>query len=477
MSLEIIQKVLSPTNAPYINGVSAERRLSAAILKNSYQGLIEKDDLGVNDKFVTENDAEQAAQVVVNRVLPVRIKPREQGASRNGASFSANKHYNQTQTVGIEILTVLDDPIIIPRARQDMIKVDLLAEQTEIFSKRLATILNGATAASKILSVYVTKAEGKAVNEKTITSTDITNKEVLLRFEEANDLLDEGDSDNGIDIFPEDTRVCVVKTGYRSILKGAGVLQLGGANYAYDIAKGSAISTGDTARKSEDGFIGHIDGVPCHVISNESLSHASEFLGFAANELKESQFIGYIASSYANARGVSTTKQTKIVDAQDGQGIVLQPYVKFGTVSWYPKGNVILTKATWNPIADLETVFTGVTGIVYKLKGAGSRLYANLRAADITIAADGVTVAATVAALDDFNVDHLKKVAFVVSASEIKTVSAFLDAYASATYKGLITTLGTKESTTVANNQYVTCLAIADDGTTVLVSKKAALGA
>lgn len=475
MALETISKILSPTNATYINGVSAERRFAAAVLDNAYQGLVEKDGVGVNDSFVTEDDAQSAAQVFVNRILPVKIKPREQGANKNGASFSANKHYNQTETVGIEILTVLDDPIIIPRARQDMIKVDLLAEQTKIFSDRLKTILNGATAASKLVATFVAKAAGEPVNEQTITATDVTNKVVLDKFIEANSKLDEGDTRHGIDIFPEDTRVAVFKVSYRATLKTSGILIIGGANAAYEIAKGSAVSTGDSARRSEDGYIGEIDGVPCHLISNESLAHASEFLGFPSNELKDSDFIGYISSSYANARGVSTTKQTKIVDAVDGQGIILQPYVKFGCVAWYPLGNVILSKSELDPVTELKTIFSGVASqLIFKLKGAGSRLFPTLGATQVTIASDGVTVANTVTALDDWDTDHFKGAAFVVSDSEITTVNGFLAAYSAATYKGTITALGSKESTTVGDNKWVTVIAIADDGSVSLVSKKKA---
>ena len=473
MGLENISKILSPTNATYINGVSAERRFSAAVLDNAYQGLVEKDGVGVDDRFVTEDDAQSSAQVFVNRILPVKIKPREQGANKNGASFSANKHYNQTETVGIEILTVLDDPIIISRARQDMIKVDLLAEQTKIFSDRLKTILNGATAGAKIINFLVEKAAGRAYNEYQITDADVTNKQVQEKFVLANSLLDEGDSTHGIDIFPEDTRVAVFKTSYRATLKTAGVLVIGGANYAYDIAKGAAISQGDTARRSEDGFVGHLDGVPCHLISNESLAHASEFCGFPANELKDSDFIGYISSSYANARGVSTSKQTKIVDAQDGQGIVLQPYVKFGAVSWYACGNVVLDKAPLDYITDLKAIFTAqASNFIFKLKGAGSRLYPTLTVDEVTVASDGVTVATAVKSLDDFNVDHYVGSAFVVSDAQLTSVGAFLKAYKTATYKGTVATRGTKVSTTVGAGKWVTVIAIADDGSVSLASKK-----
>lgn len=473
MSLETISQVLSKTNATYINGVSAERRFSPAVLANAYQGLIEKDGQGVNDKFVTEDDAESAAQVFVNRILPVKMKPREMGANKNGASFSSNQHYTQTITVGIDILTVLDDPIIIPRARQDMIKVDLLAEQTKIYSDRLRTILNGATAASKLLTVYLAKDVGKDVYEKKITSSDVTNKVVLNKFIEANSLLDEGDQDNGIDLFPEDTRVAIFKPSYRATLKTSGVLVIGGANYAYDIAKGAGISTEKTS-KAEDGYIGDIDGVPCRIISNESLGHASEFLGFPVNELKDNPFIGYIASSYANARGVSTSKQTKIVDAQNGQGIVLQPYTKFGVVSWYAKGNVILTNDDYSPIADIKTAVgsTAAAKITFKLKGAGSRLFPDFDADDITVANDGVTVASTVKAEDDWNTDHVEGSAAYVADEPVTTVAAFLKGYGSATYKTNDLTFGTKKSLTVAANKYVNVLVVADDGSCAIACKK-----
>lgn len=470
MSVELISKVLSPTNATYINGVSAERRFSTALLKNMYQGLVEKGGRGINDKFVTESDAIESAQVFVNRVLPVKMQPREMGASKNGASFSANRHYTQTITVGIELLQVLDDPIIIPRARQDMIKVDLLAEQTEIYSNRLATILNGATFASKLLASWL----ADEYNQKTLTvPAQASDPSILNQFIEANSLLDEGDSANGIDIFPEDTRICVFKPSYRATLKTSGVLVIGGANYAYDIAKGDAISQGSTARKSEDGYVGDIDGVPCHIISNESLRHADGFLGFAEGELKASDLVGYIASSYANARGVSTTKQIKVVDAVDGQGLVLQPYTKFGVVCWYPKGNVILTKsANFNLLGGLKSLFS--SGVVFKLKGFGSRLYPV-----ITLSSASATGAAVaVEALDDWNTSHVAGGKYYVSTTAgASTIAEFLAGYAAASVKGDLTVSDgeineTVSHTSTAATHWLCTLVIADDGSVAVKSIK-----
>ena len=471
MALEVISQILSPTNATYINGVSAERRFSAAVLKNMYQGLVEKGGKGINDKFVSEDDAQSSAQVFVNRILPVKMQPREQGASKNGASFSANKHYTQTVTVGIELLQVLDDPIIIPRARQDMIKVDLLAEQTKIYSDRLATIINGATFACKVLKSWLADNP----NLKVISSSDVSNKLVLNRFIEANSLLDEGDEANGIDLFPEDSRIAVFKPSYRATLKTSGVLVLGGANYAYDIAKGDAISHESSARRSEDGYIGDIDGVPCHIISNESLRHADGFLGFAEGELKASACLGYISSSYANARGVSTSKLTKVVDAIDGQGLILQPYCKFGVESWYPKGNVVLSSAEYNPFAFLKTAFSSsLSSIAFKLKGVGSRLVPS-----ITITSAGATGATfTIKAEDDWGTGHVVAALTYVGATEAKTLAEFEAGYGSATYKGVVTiTTGAASSVattdlTVANNDWINCLAISSDGSVAVKGLK-----
>lgn len=476
MALETISQILSPTNAPYINGVAARLRFSAAILKNHYQALVEKNGKGVDDNYVTPSEAEENAQIIVHRVRPVEILPREQGANKNGASYSANQHYIQTESVSIEILQVIDDPILIPRARQDQIAVDLLAEQTQIFSDRLATILNGATAASKILATYLEKAKGKEINEVSITAQDIADKKVLERFIEANSLLDEGDADHGIDIFPLKTRVAIFRVSYRATLKAGGILTLGGANEAYNILAGSGLNNQGEARTEDDGYIGVIDGVECRLISNESLGHAARFLGFTKNEFKKgSPFAGYIASSYANARGVSTSKRTEVVNEVNGQGVRLLPYVKFGVVSWYPKGNVFLTSEEYNPFGDLKRLFATVAAdITFKLKGAGSRLYPTF-VNDITVTANNFSLAGTVA-LDDFGRSHVVGGHYVVTDAPTTTVAEFLKATkVSGAKTGSYDLLAGQTqafSGAITAGKFVNVLAIADDGSCSIISKE-----
>lgn len=472
MALQTVGQILSPTNAPYINGSAARLRFSAAVLRNLYQGLVEKDGKGVDDNFVSASEAEDSAQIIVHRVLPTQINPREIGSSKNGAAYSQNQHYTQTVSVGIEILQIIDDPILLPRVQQDLIPIDLLKEQVQIFSDRLATILNGATLASKYLATYVAKANGTEINE-TVLNLGGSGDVIRNAYISANGLLDEGDEENGLDIFPRKTRICVIKTSVAPILKTNGVLTLGGANEAYAILKAAGV-TGDGERIEEDGYVGTIDGVEVRVVSNESLKHASLFLGFPAYELKNSSFLGYIASSYANARGVSTSKQTKVVDEVNGQGIRLLPYVKFGVACWYPKGNSLLVSEKSNIFGDLRGLFSSVAStITFKVKGAGSRLYPVF--STLTFAST-TSVTLTAQALDDWSNNHLKGAYYYVGASAAKTVDEFVKAAATATTKGNAdldpTTGGTITlSTAITSGEYLNVLAIADDGSCSLISK------
>lgn len=479
MALQTVSQILSPTNAPYINGSAARLRFSAAVLRNLYQGLVEKDGKGVDDNFVSSSEAEDSAQILVHRVLPTEINPREIGSSKNGAAYSQNQHYTQTVTVGIEILQIIDDPILIPRVTQDLIPIDLLKEQVQIFSDRLATILNGATLASKYLATYLAKANGTEINE-TVIDTSGTGEAIRNAYVVANGLLDEGDEDNGLDIFPRKTRICVVKTSFQPILKTSGVLTLGGANEAYAILKAAGI-TGDGERIEDDGYVGTIDGVEVRVVSNESLKHASLFLGFPKYELKNSPFLGYIASSYANARGVSTSKQTKVVDEVNGQGIRLLPYVKFGVVSWYPKGTSILTTKESDVFADLRTIFSDVaTSLVFKVKSAGSRLFPVF--STLTFAST-TSVTLTATALDDWSSEHLESAAYIETTSAITTVADFVDAYVNGTEGTDYVQEGTCDvststggtitlDTAITSGNYLTVLAIADDGSCSIISKQ-----
>ena len=478
MAIEVIQQILAPDNAPTINGVRAEAKISQALLENMFQGLVETAGRGVNDKYVTEEEANTNAQIFVNRVVPIKMKPREMGSTKNGGSFSNDKHFVQTETVGIDILQVIDDTIYIPRARQDTIKVDLLAKNVDVHGRYLNTVINGATAGAHILSAWQGELDGE-YNAIDITEADITGGKLAQRFMELNSLLDEGDDKHGIDVFPEDGRIAVFKMGFRPILKAGGVLMIGGSNYAQAILKGRSLAEGARDTTSENGYWGDIDGVPCHGISNESLRNASEFMGLPSAELKKSSFVGYIASDYATARGVSMIASTKIVPAIEGQGIVLQPFTKFGVKSWYPLGNALMYRGNADKVgflAEMKTIFekknAEFNGISFKLKGAGSRLFPTFGAVTAS-KTNGIKVTAT--ALDDAGSNHVKLGHYVQTDAPVETVEDFYKACKSNGVNDDLTSLngGATTASTITVGKFINVLVISDDGSVALTSVKA----
>ena len=478
MAIEVIQQILAPDNAPTINGVRAEAKISQALLENMFQGLVETAGRGVNDIYVTEEEANTNAQIFVNRVVPIKMKPREMGSTKNGGSFSNDKHFVQTETVGIDILQVIDDTIYIPRARQDTIKVDLLAKNVYVHGRYLNTVINGATAGAHILSAWQGELDGE-YNAIDITEADITGGKLAQRFMELNSLLDEGDDKHGIDVFPEDGRIAVFKMGFRPILKAGGVLMIGGSNYAQAILKGRSLAEGARDTTSENGYWGDIDGVPCHGISNESLRNASEFMGLPSAELKKSSFVGYIASDYATARGVSMIASTKIVPAIEGQGIVLQPFTKFGVKSWYPLGNAIMYRGNADKVgflAEMKTIFekknAEFNGISFKLKGAGSRLFPTFGAVTAS-KTNGIKVTAT--ALDDAGSNHVKLGHYVQTDAPVETVEDFYKACKSNGVNDDLTSLngGATTASTITAGKFINVLVISDDGSVALTSVKA----
>ena len=478
MAIEVIQQILAPDNAPTINGVRAEAKISQALLENMFQGLVETAGRGVNDKYVTEEEANTNAQIFVNRIVPIKMKPREMGSTKNGGSFSNDKHFVQTETVGIDILQVIDDTIYIPRARQDTIKVDLLAKNVDVHGRYLNTVINGATAGAHILSAWQGELDGE-YNAIDITEADITGGKLAQRFMELNSLLDEGDDKHGIDVFPEDGRIAVFKMGFRPILKAGGVLMIGGSNYAQAILKGRSLAEGARDTTSENGYWGDIDGVPCHGISNESLRNASEFMGLPSAELKKSSFVGYIASDYATARGVSMIASTKIVPAIEGQGIVLQPFTKFGVKSWYPLGNALMYRGNADKVgflAEMKTIFEKKSGefngISFKLKGAGSRLFPTFGAVTAS-KTSGIKVTAT--ALDDAGSNHVKLGHYVQTDAPVETVEDFYKACKANGVNDDLTSLngGATTASTITAGKFINVLVISDDGSVALTSVKA----
>lgn len=323
---------LSDFNQPTINGVQARLVLSNEILRNVGQNIIENDGEGVTQRFA--KDA-KGGRINVIRVLPLTQEARSLGADYNGQPF-ATGDFEQPQTVqyGLDVITVIDKPIAIRNATRDMIPVDLLEAETANFSILLHRNINAMTIAGKVAKSLV----AAQLQEVDLTAGGTALRDAIIS---ANAKLDEGDQAEGVDMFPTEDRILVLRPSIRPYLLSAQNILVGGSNYAQDIlAKGTLDVS--SQRDQRNGFIGMIDGLPTYMANSAIWTLAERYLGLPAGELDD--VYGYVSSGMANARGIALDETIKIVDAIAGQGVLIQPDCRLGFEAFFTKGNVFLVK-------------------------------------------------------------------------------------------------------------------------------------
>lgn len=410
---------LSDFNQPTINGVQARLVLSNEILRNVGQNIIENDGEGVTQRFA--KDA-KGGRINVIRVLPLTQEARSLGADYNGQPF-ATGDFEQPQTVqyGLDVITVIDKPIAIRNATKDMIPVDLLEAETANFSILLHRNINAMTIGGKV---------AKSLVLGQLQEVDLTTGGTALRdaIIQANAKLDEGDQAEGVDMFPTEDRILVLRPSIRPYLLSAQNILVGGSNYAQDILAKGTLDT-NSSRDQRTGFIGMIDGLPTYMANAAIWNLAERYLGLPVGELDD--VYGYVSSGMANARGIALDETIKIVDAIAGQGVLIQPDCRLGFEAFFTKGNVFIVK-TGFVIPDLTM----------KLLAPASRLKPVL-----TLSANSGTVDPTVTvALGSLRTLAAGKSAYYYSTTLTHklTVAAFDTNYAAAAsgVKGTITTTG-----------------------------------
>jgi hypothetical protein len=415
---------LTDFNQPTINGVQARLVLSNEILRNVGQNIIENDGEGVTQRFA--KDA-KGGRINVIRVLPLTQEARVLGADFNGQPF-ATGDFEQPQTVqyGLDVITVIDKPIAIRNATRDMIPVDLLEAETANFSLLLHRNINAMTLAGKI---------AKSLVSSQLQQVDLTsNSATALRdaIIQANAKLDEGDQAEGVDMFPTEDRILIIRPSIRPYLLSAQNILVGGSNYAQDILAKGTLDV-NSQRDQRVGFIGMIDGLPTYMANSAIWALAERYLGLPTGELDD--VYGYVSSGMANARGIALDETIKIVDAIAGQGILIQPDCRLGFEAFYTKGNVFLVKSGFV-----------IPDVSLKLLAPASRL----KPAVVLSANSGTSVPTATITLGGLrSLANGKSAYFYASSATVKlTVAAFDTAYTAATKKGTITTTGAGVSLT-----------------------------
>ena len=445
--------LLSNFGAPTINGIAAQRVLSNQVLENLYQGLIESEGEGVTQRF--SHDV-SGAEIRIVHVKPIKAFARRLGSAVNGGNFPITAYEGETDSFGLRVLDVIDTPIDLARVSKDLIPVDLAYSYIKSYTDQVNANINGITIAGKFYATTLKEAKGEEVNITKYDGTDLY--ETVLT---ANSLLDEGAEEMGVATFPQNDRCLCIQTKYRATLLKKGVLVVGGANYAYDIVKDGTVSAGASPRKSEDGYIGTVDGVPTHAVAPLYFDIAAKYLGLEKEDLK--QAIGYVSSSFANVRGIAATEQVKVIDHPDGQGTRFQPLTRFGfaVLPGYEKGNSFIVKNDYvNPYKSLKDVFGLTDFTIFDVIPKHSRIEIG---ASVSVSEGSITVTAP----------NAYKIACVVdSDGSINSVSKFGSVYAgaAATAKSNLVSGTAKSLTGIKSGSIVKVLCVAADGTCELSS-------
>ena len=110
---------LADYGKPVINDIDARLVLANEVLLNIFQGQIEgAGGRGVNQTF--SNDT-SGAQIRVLRINPLTQEARELGATLGGGNFPNATEQPTTQEYGLDVITVIDQPIDIAQVSRDMI--------------------------------------------------------------------------------------------------------------------------------------------------------------------------------------------------------------------------------------------------------------------------------------------------------------------------------------------------------------------
>lgn len=465
-----MSQTLSTFNQPSINGIAARMIFAATAMENIYQEEIETGGRGVTQKFSSDTTG---AQIRVVRPLPLPVDARELGAAINGGNFSAYAYQPESQEYGLNIITVIDDQVDIPDVSMDMIPVDIAKEYVRNISDKVVLNINAIKIAARFytcFSAYQASASSAWVSTYTSGTDKLLDKVIYT-----NGRLNKGDATHGVSIFPVRDRIGLVSSDYYAdFLTSSGVLNLGGANYGYDILKkGGVDSDAGTPLLLDNGYIGTIAGIPFHNVSDLVFSVACDYLGFPENTMEG--VVVHISSAHGNLFGLATGNSINTIPCPNGQGVRLQPKYRMGAACILAKSVSWLVENTWRNPYGLKAIFT--SGVTWSYKGVGSRnILSPTLTAGSTATAFTPSCVRKVKATDGKSYTDVAVTlvggAWVVG--DCDSISSFLTAYnAGGAVKGTLVNadFGTQKTFTgVTASQTVSLLVIDSDGTVALTT-------
>lgn len=363
--------IFADISSPYIDPLTTRRVTSPAVKENIFQNIMVKPEEAVTERYSEDTDA---SEIQVLRVKPNTNDAREIGATTNGGWWNSEAAAESaTEAYGIQILQTIDRNIDIPTNSQDMVSVDLLSAEVKnlggLVSRNVNAISLAAMLAKNFNNIAGFDKKNSNASAEAITAVD-SNWVTLASGGSYTDCiidaaanLDNGNEDQGIDAYPDDQRACFIRPTIKAqVLKN--MTGLYGGTAVFDILRKAGLDTESTPKVSTTGLVGEIANMKVYVLSGVGWSLVEKYLGMTAGALDK--LAGIVCSGVGTGRALAFNSKIKIIDAQTGQGLRIQPKYRMGAECWDPLSVVPIFSETFtNPV-------TATTNALY-VRGTGSR--------------------------------------------------------------------------------------------------------
>ena len=343
-------------SAPKLDGQALRRYTSKNIMENIFQNILALPEKGVTERYSEDTDASEIR--IIRQVVP-GIKARRLGAGVNGGYFNSNAPLMpQSAEYGLKILYMIDDQIDFPTVMDEMVELPVAEATTKAVAGLVARNINASTIAHQIASVVNQEIAKAGSTNNVVLSAVGAYKDALL---EANGKLDDGDADNGIDIFPIDGRQGFLRSATRTGLFKTGQILVGGSNYAQEMLARGAISP-NTYKQDKLEYVGEIDNVPMCVVSKPVWDLAEQYLQLDAGKLATVEAL--IVAGIATGRALAFNSSVKIIDCPRGQGKTAQYKYRWGVEVFFYKGIV--------PVLSNGSTLATISGEALTIEAPGS---------------------------------------------------------------------------------------------------------
>ena len=352
---------------------SAVRQLASLVLKeNVVQEIMVLPYRSADFRYT---DDMNASKVTVNRPKLI-TGGRQVGASTNGGFFNNNVGTAENALTDIDLTYVFDKTIKIAQVQDDMSGATALRGQLMNVPKAIARFVNTTyfaclLAAAMQVGITATSAEGVVSYAPNPASATVvganTTAGVIAGVQSAAGNLENGDEDNGFDIFPLEESIIYGSGDFINLLTapGSGVF-VGNFIGQQMLASGSfdafdATWTPDSIR----GYVGEYKGMLVYRTGSlfkvttgslGKLTLADSSISAAASTALDN-LLAIVVCGLAVGGGF-TPGNIKVVDARGGQGWEIQPLARCGFGIFSAKG----IQTIWKQAGFTSTDFVTYTG-------------------------------------------------------------------------------------------------------------------